>query len=161
MQKEREHSIDFVFVLILFCCFAASAFCVISVGSRVYTKTVEVMEKNYQQNTAMDYLTEKVRQNMKDGQIEVKDMEGSSVLCLHEEIEDVQYTTYIWVEDGYLREQYVRNEQGFQHQGGEKIMEMDDLTFSMEEQKLQIESTWKGQTEFAVISILGGEQNAS
>lgn len=161
MQKEREHSIDFVFVLILFCCFAASAFCVISIGSRVYTKTVEVMEKNYQQNTAMDYLKEKVRQNMADGQVEVKEMDGICVLCIYEEIETAQYTTYIWVEDGYLREQYVRNEQGFQHQSGEKIMEMDALTFAMEEQKLEIESTWKGQKEFAVISILGGEQDAS
>ena len=62
--KEEQHSIDFIFVLLLFCVFSLSILSVVYIGSHIYTSTTQTMEMNYNQNTVMQYIIEKVRKNL-------------------------------------------------------------------------------------------------
>ena len=71
-MKEKQFSIDFAFILLLFCLFTMSSLAVIYIGSQVYSASVDTLEKQYTSLTALDYIEEKVRQNNSVNMIEVK-----------------------------------------------------------------------------------------
>ena len=77
LEKQQRHIIDIFFVIALFCLFALSAIFLISIGADIYGKTVTNMEDNFNTRTALAYITEKVRQSDKDGQISV-DLTGKA-----------------------------------------------------------------------------------
>lgn len=155
-RTEKRHTIDFVFVLLLFCIFSISALALVYTGSQVYASTVATMEENFNQNVVMDYLLEKLRQNNVVGGIEVTQMNGVEVLCLHERIGENEYTTYIYVEDGELKELLVNDDDALSLTGGQALMQVDQLSFSVEDSLLSIRVTMDGQTKTAYFSLLGG-----
>ena len=65
-QKQEKHFIvDILFVLALFGVFAVSALALVTIGADVYQHTVEDMGVNYESRTAVSYIMEKVRQNVR------------------------------------------------------------------------------------------------
>lgn len=161
-MKEKQFSIDFAFILLLFCLFTMSSLAIISIGSKAYSSTVDTMEKQYTQLTAIDYIKEKVRQNNTAGMIEVKKYDDLPVLCIHEQNGMQTYTTYIYHQDHKLKELYVQDDQSFDSLSGQSIMELDDLSFSINDHLLTISLQADGQKETSYIALTGGiEDEAS
>ena len=46
-RTQKDHVVDFLFTLALFCVFAASALTVVVTGANVYRQTVRRMDQNY------------------------------------------------------------------------------------------------------------------
>jgi len=154
---EKSHTIDLVFVLLLFCVFSMSALTVVYIGSHVYSSTVETLEYNYGHNTVGDYIKEKVRQNLSEDQIEVKTFDEKDVLCIHSLENNISYTTYIYSDQGELKELFVNDEQGFHIENGETIMEVDEVHFSINKSLLTIEICMNNQTQESYIALIGGK----
>ncbi len=153
---QKRHTMDFVFVLLLFCVFAMSALAIVYIGSQVYTSTVSTMEHQFNQNVAMDYVIEKLRQNHDNQAIEILKKDQVDVLCLHQTYQGQAYTTYIYVHDQQLKELLLCDGDDFELQRGEPLMYAENLSLSIEDHLLEIELTIHQQTRYAYFSLLGG-----
>lgn len=102
--KPRGHIVDLLFVLALFCVFAATALMVVLIGANVYKSTVQQMDKGYTQRTSLAYIATKVRQNDARDSVYVVEREGGNALVLRQTIDGQPYETWIYHYDGALRE---------------------------------------------------------
>ena len=118
MKTNNQHSIDFAFVLLLFCLLTMCSLAIVYIGSQVYSATVKTMEDHYSMTTANDYILEKTRQNLAKDQIEVRTIDDIDVLCLHETNDQSLYTTYIYVYQGQLRELLIPDHIAFAKENG-------------------------------------------
>ena len=153
---EQHHTIDFVFALLFFCLFAMCSLVVIFIGSQVYSSTVNTLEQNYTQYTVIDYIQEKVRHNLAEGQIEVQDFNQYQVLCIHETYQQTPYTTYIYCNQGALKELFISDDQTFDKERGEIIMEIDHVSFQLQEMMLTITVENQQQIQKTELAIIGG-----
>lgn len=125
---ENNHIIDLLFTLALFCVFAASALFVVVIGANVYQTTVKQMNDNYASRTSLSYIAEKIRQNDTACDITLGQVEGLSSLILHQTYEETDLYTYIYVQDGFLKELFIRGNQTPQADAGQSIMSVSSLT---------------------------------
>ncbi len=153
---KRHHSIDFVFVLLLLSLFIMGSLALISIGSRVYSSTVDTLEQNYTQHTILDYIQQKVRQNLSVHQIEIQTYDHQPVLCIHEIYQDVPYTTYIYHDKQALKELLIEDDQSFDKNRGETIMEVDDVSFDISQNILTITVENNQEKYHADIALIGG-----
>lgn len=68
---KRDHSMDFVFTLILLCIFAVSILTVLMNGVSSYEAVTDRMENNYNARTGIAYITEKVRHCGEYAEVEI------------------------------------------------------------------------------------------
>lgn len=147
----RKHTIDFIFVLLLFFVFALSSLTVVYIGSRVYLNTAEVLEENFNENTAIDYIQEKIRQHQGKDCIYVQTIQNTSVLSL-KYLDN--YTLYIYQYNGMLKELLIKNDQEFNLEQGEDLMSMSNLSFEIEGQLLKVNLEVNQQIKQIYIALI-------
>lgn len=130
--KRDKSIVDFVFILALFAAFIITALFVVLFGSKVYSRIVGDMDRNFASRTALSYVTEKVRSHDYNGGAEIMDIDeasvnGNSVLALYTRTEDKEYATYLFVKDGYLKEYTAPAESDFNYNQGTDILELDEF----------------------------------
>lgn len=103
-KTARKHSTDVLFVLVLFLVFTSAALAVILLGAKVYQRTSTRMESNYTVRTAIAYVSEKVRHADESGAVHLGELDGLPALTLSQEIDGVSYVTYLYFQDGALKE---------------------------------------------------------
>jgi hypothetical protein len=156
MKTQKNHSIDLIFILLLFFIFAISSLAVVYIGSQVYSSTVDTMDKAFHQNIVLDYISEKVRQNNSLDQIEIKNIQDTDILCLHEIYDGESYTTYIYTYNQELKELFIHDDEDFQIENGETLTKADDLSFSIDHSLLKVDMTLNHQTRTIYLSLVGG-----
>lgn len=107
-SQNKQHIVDILFVLTLFCIFTASALLLVIMGARIYKSTVNNMNAHYESRTSESYLTEKFRQNDIYDSIKISTLEGNTALCLYQTVDSVSYCTYLYYYNGSLYELLVR-----------------------------------------------------
>lgn len=97
---KKEHSIDMAFVLVVFAVFAVCSMLLVLLGAGVYGR---IGEKANQMdgNTILSYVTEKLRGCGSRGSIT---LEGEGAILLEADTEAGGYVTWLYVEDGVLKE---------------------------------------------------------
>lgn len=127
-SRNQKHFIDVLFTLGLLCVFAASALAVVLIGAHVYKTTAADMDANYTTRTSLSYIAEKVRQHDESGSIFLGKVEDRDALIFLETIEDKEYATYIYEDEGYLKELFTQKEKEPKKSQGESILEVTDFT---------------------------------
>ena len=130
-RLENNHMIDLLFTLALFCVFAASALFVVMIGANVYKTTVKQMNDNYSSRTSLSYVAEKIRQNDTTCDVTLGQMDGLTSLILHQTYNDVDLYTYIYEQDGYLKELFIRGDQTADADAGQSMIRV--RVFTMEQ----------------------------
>ncbi|MCR4960277.1 MAG: DUF4860 domain-containing protein [Lachnospiraceae bacterium] len=123
--KTHKHTIDILFVLILFCVFAFSVIMVLGTGAGVYSNIVDGMEANYDFRTSSAYLFNKVHRSDAGGNVRCGTFGDSDALLLLEEIDNIYYCTYLYYYDGALMELFTRYGQDIAPEYGTEIMKLD------------------------------------
>ena len=82
MQKDRQHTIDFIFPLAVLFVFAVSAFTVLLLSAHVYADQTARTQSDYQAATPLSYIREKVRQNDQNGTLSIGSIDGGTALIL-------------------------------------------------------------------------------
>ena len=126
-MERKSHYTDLLFTITLFCVFAITALLVVLFGADIYGKTSTNMELNYTKRTALAYMGEKVRQNGFENGTEIGEVDGKQALVLHQEANETLYNTYIFCDDGYLKEATVPANQKVSLQNGQTIMALADI----------------------------------
>lgn len=127
MKKDRLHTVDLLFTLTLFCLFAASALILVRIGAAVYGNTADALTQNFGLRTSLSYVAEKVRQNDTAGGVRLGELEGRDALVLEQEENGVRLTTWIYYDDGALKELYVAEGTTPAASMGQRIAELRDF----------------------------------
>lgn len=124
----RKHTIDFLFSILLFLLFTASALLLILIGARVYQNSAQRMEENYTVRTALAYITEKVRQSDESGAIELSSIQQIPTLVLRQDIDGEAYSTYIYEYGHSLRELFIKSSSSVTPEMGHSIVDLEELS---------------------------------
>lgn len=130
MKNKRNitHMIDVLFTLGLLCVFAASALAVVLIGAHVYKATTSHMDANYTTRTSLSYVAEKIRRYDESGSVAIGSIEDAAALILPESIDGREYVTYIYADNGTLRELFTEKDKEVKKSQGEAILEVQDFT---------------------------------
>ena len=123
---------DFLFTLLLFLLFAVSALGLILTGAGVYERTVNSMEDNFDERTALSYVAEKLRQNDGAGTVFAED----DMLRICTKDQDGSYTLYIYEYEGYLTELFARDSLLFDPAAGQKLLKIQGFSVTEQENGL-------------------------
>ena len=104
MIKQKNHVVDLLFSLALFCVFAASALTIVIMGADVYQKSVNDMNRNSTIRTSLSYLSEKIHQNDAENGIRIDQLNDLPSLVLTQNLNGETYETWIYAYDGMLCE---------------------------------------------------------
>lgn len=125
--RSKEHVVDIVFTLSLFCVFAASALFVVLIGSNVYRSTAKQMAENNSSHTALSYISEKIRQADGTGDISITSLSGTDALALKDQYEGQDYITYIYEDQNELKELFAKADSAVSASSGQSITDITSL----------------------------------
>lgn len=136
-MKKSSHSkpsagTELLFSMILFLVFALCSVFTILIGSRVYENIRMRDDRTYHRDTALAYITNKVRQADRSGFVSIREENGIPVLILTTEAAGSTYETWIYTRDGVLKELFTESGSGLGTADGLDIMDCAPLTFSLE-----------------------------
>ena len=126
-MKNKTHSINAMFMLVLFTLFAVLSVLLIIIGSNVYKNIVDSQEKNGTARNMLSYVTNKVRTCTDDICVEEKD--GVKVLAIEVDSQE----TLIFFRDGVIKEATIAAGDDYNLEFGDIIGEADDFSFDLDE----------------------------
>ena len=164
MPKENNrHVVDIMFVIALFCIFVISSIFLISVGAKIYSKTMTNMDSNFNSRTAVAYVIEKIHQSDSDGNVSIGEFGGCPAVIIKNYTNEKEYLTYIYQYENELKELLVRSDVELSPQAGQTLLNIYD--FSLEEisknlVKAQISFSEEEKYDFCIcIHSQGGNDN--
>ena len=160
MKNERKQlKMGSLLALILFGVFAACVLLVLWLGTDGYQRMTERDRMVYENRTAVQYLTTRVRQADTAGGISVRDFMGLDALVLGETFEGEVYETKLYCHDGWLMELYAAEETDLSPADGEKILQAEEMQVSLEDGLLQVTLTLPdGDAEHLTLQLRSGRE---
>lgn len=119
---------DTVFVVALLTLFALTATTLVLISAKQYNITAEKMNTNYESRTISSYLREKTRQSDDSGQIDVVDFNSRKAIAMKQILDIGTYVTYIYENDGYLFEAFVKEGASISPSSGQKILPISEFS---------------------------------
>jgi len=164
MRRER-YTAEILFVIALFFLYTIFTVLLSVMVADAYSRGAERSERNYNMRTSVLYLTEKIRQTTNaSGEISVRQTGEGDALVLGMLAEGERYETWIYVEDGYLREVLLLQGAEVSPGIGQKIMPLSELVLELgSEGLLRIRVTDQtGETYDGKVFLEGiGRRNAA
>lgn len=124
-MKNKSHSVNAMFMLVLFTLFAVLSVLLIIIGSNVYKNIVDSQEKNGTARNMLSYVTNKVRTSTKEVFVEEKD--GVQVLVIEVDSQE----TLIFFRDGELKEATIAAGDDYNLDFGDVIGYADLFSFEL------------------------------
>lgn len=158
-QKAGRQMMSVLFTMLLFLIYVLCALFAVLTGGQVYENIYNRMEADFAGNTSLNYIANKVRQGDEAGSISVRRIDGTDVLELRQEIEGVEFVTWIYCYDGYLCELFTDAESGLGLSDGIHIIECEGLRLELGQKILLAETTGtEGSRLFLSVKSEGGRQ---
>lgn len=127
-----SHSIDSLFVLLLFGLFIIMAMLVTAYGATAYKNSAKQSDKRFNTQTCINYVTAKVRANNEKGKISVTDLDSVNALCITDSFGGQEYNTYIYQYEGKVRELFINSAASIDLGAGSELTDAENLTFLQE-----------------------------
>lgn len=163
-MKERtgKNHLDAALVLLLFAVFASSILMVMLTGAELVEKLSRRDDKNYEQRTAEQYITTRIRQADCIGMLSVRDFAESHALVITEEIDGCAYETLVYCFDGFLRELFCEAGSEPEPNCGEAILPLTSLDIYDKGSFLQLElRCTDGEVQTLILALRSREEAAS
>ncbi|MGL5437148.1 MAG: DUF4860 domain-containing protein [Lachnospiraceae bacterium] len=155
-QKSKGQTMNVLFTMLLFLVFVLCALFTVLIGGKVYENISSRMENNYAGSVSLNYIANKVRQGDEAGQILVRQIDGTDVLELGQDIDGVEFVTWIYCRDGYICELFTDTKSGLGLADGLEIIECDGLNLAMDRRILTVETTGEGGSKLLLSVRSGG-----
>ena len=138
-QRQRKHQIDGLITLVLFGVFAGCVLSVLLTGAKVYRDLTAEGQAAYGRRICAQYIATKVRQVPSGSALRVETSDGIDILSYSEEIGGETYITSVYCSDGWVRELFTFEGAEFLPEDGERIVEAEQVRFSLEDGLLRVE----------------------
>lgn len=142
--QPKGQGISGLFTLLLFLVFVLSALFTILTGSQVYENITARSDRNFTGSTALSYMANKVRQGDRAGMVDVREIEGTPVLEMKQEIGESVYVTWIYWKDGTIRELFTDENSGLGLEDGLEILDCGGLNLEKQGSRIMIETLGEG-----------------
>ena len=123
----QKHSIDSLAVLLLFVMYVLFLLFLLLFGAGNYRVSVKSLDTNNNLYTAASYITAKFRQHDQPGTTFVTEFQGCTAICFQEDIEDKAYSTYIYFDQGHLKELFTASGSQADISMGTQLAELSDF----------------------------------
>ncbi len=130
-KDSKRFVVDILFVLTLFSVFAISMVFLLATGSNVYKNIVNNIGVNYDERTSEAYIINKLRQGDVGGNIKIGKFHDLNAVIIEEEVDNIIFSTYLYYDDGFIKELYTRQSLDFDPDLGDNIIPAKG--FSMEQ----------------------------
>ena len=137
-QEWEKGKIAGLAALLLFGVFAVCVVLVLLTGADAYRGLTQRDQSAYSHRTAAQYLTTRVRQADRAGQITVGQFGGEDALLLQEEIDGIAFVTRVYYYDGAIRELFSFADETFEPRDGEEILPAQGLELKRDGQWLSV-----------------------
>jgi len=137
-STKRNHSVDFLFLMVVFLLFTFSAVSVLLLAVNSYKAILNNGDQDASSRAAVAYVREVVHQNDKAGNIALETIEGQKVLVLDQ---GDGYVMMIYALDGKLRELYTTENSGVKLSQGADIMDVVDFDIDMKDSVITVDCT--------------------
>lgn len=137
--QQKGQTVNLLFTMLLFLVFVMCALFTVLIGGKVYENINSRIEENYSGQVVLNYVANKVRQGDRAGSVEVKTIDGTSVLELSQEISGREFVTWIYYQDGMVRELFTSTDSGLGLNDGLEIIDCEGLRFSRDGEILEVE----------------------
>lgn len=134
-MKERTSKLTGFATLLLFTVMAACMLLVLLTGAKIYRNLVQNGRKQFEDQTAVQYVITRVRQAKT---VEIGEFDGCEALIIPEQIGGDNYLTRIYLHEGYLRELFCAADAALCAEDGQKLIPAEVLRFSQEEELLHV-----------------------
>ena len=151
----KKNNLAGVFTLLVFAVFMVCVLMILLTGADVVRGITQRDQRSYDQRTAVQYLTTRVRQADQTGDVSVSE---SGALLLREDIDGTTYETSVYCHDGYLREMFYETGYALPPEFGEAVLPASDFRASQEDQLLTITLEMPNGTEQTLFLQLRSEQ---
>lgn len=128
--RSRSTLVNTGSTIVLVALFAIAALVLLSAGMQVYQKVVLASNENFELRTSLSYVATKVRQFDETGLVDVRDIDGTSVLVLSQELDGDLYETLIYHYDGALCELMQEADSDTDLAFGFETLEIDDFNIT-------------------------------
>lgn len=131
----KQRNMTAVWSLLVFALFALCLLLTVLTGAKAFRQTVYSTEEASDRRTKIQYLSAKVRQ----GQNPVlEDFGGCEALAFRQEIDGRDYVTYVYCQEGWLRELFCAEGAALSPSDGEKVIPVEAFEASVNEGLLTI-----------------------
>ena len=129
MKKKyfSRHPVAELASLILFGIFTLFLLLMLLFSARIYQQTVKNTNAETTLGTAVSYITTKFRQHDTEGGVFNSTLDGLPALCFHDTLNDQEYTTYIYLDQGNLKELFTQNDSAANTSAGTTIAKLSDF----------------------------------
>ena len=134
-RQGTRHQMDGLLMLLLFGVFAVCVLAVLLTGAKAYRGLTERDQAAYDRRTCVQYIATRVRQGDIEGGITVEPFQDTTALCVTQD----GYVTRVYWHDGYLMELYTSEGAELYPEDGERIMPLESLALTMEDELLTAE----------------------
>lgn len=162
MNKNYQHTIDFIFPIALFFVFCAVSITALLFSVNIYQNIVTNSASQFEQSTSLSYITMKIRQNDQEGasRIYLDEFDGHEALAIQQTFSDTEFVTYIYEVDGQLKEIFLQKGVEASAQSGTTIMEIENLDMeTLAKGLLKFSSTASDGTSDSIIIGLHSDIN--
>lgn len=132
-DKKSRSGAEQLYPALLFFVFLLCTVFTILIGSRVYENIRERDRLSFETDTALAYITNKVRQGDIADSIAVREENGQQFLVFTSVFDGIEYETLIYHMDGGLYELFALAENDLDVTAGQRIMDCDVMHFALEE----------------------------
>ena len=149
-----KHHIDGLLMLLMFGLFAACILMVLLTGAGAYSRLTERDRLAYDRRVCSQYIAERVHQADCAGGVAVEPFGETTALTLTQD----GYVTRVYWYDGYIMELYTAEDAELEPRDGERIMELEALSLSMDGGLLTAQLRGEGGTTDTLrLSLRSGE----
>ena len=128
-HRQEHGSSSLLFVLVLYAAMLLIGVMLIVMGAGVYRNVLDSMDSNDEERTASAYLMQKTRQTGDAGAIRAGKLDGCDAILLQDSISGETYVTYLYCDDGSLKELLVRADNEYASAAaGSEVLDLTDMT---------------------------------
>lgn len=135
-MKRKSHSIDFIFVILLFFIFVVMSVVLVVIGSNVYNTISDRQNANSVARAALSYVSNKIQtSNDIEDKVSVIENNGTQILVINYIDAGVEYSTLIFYKEGYIREANILKGSEFTLDFGTNLIKAEEFKFDMDNEK--------------------------
>lgn len=132
--ENTSHSVNVLFVIVLFGLFTILSVMLIFIGSDVYGRITHRQSIDNEVRTCISYVTNKVRNADTQGSIYIEEKEDTKVLVIENDYDTVVLNTLLYYYDGAICEATVVKGDEYSLNFGEKVFEVADFNLEYNEE---------------------------
>lgn len=158
MKRSNVRKLGSLAALLLFGVFAVCVLSVLLTGADTYRRLTARGDDSYDLRTGLQYVATKVCRAESGAAVSVGDFGGETCLVLAEHIDEDIYLTRIYCHEGWLCELFTPEDGEFCPEDGERVMELDSISFSLQGTLLSCTvPDADGSPVTQLLSLRGGE----